>query len=69
MRERDKDRREYLTKAIIKNLEFASEQMLNELFCLSAGPSKYRIYDIYANYLIDNKLVNTLKDKYPEEFI
>jgi hypothetical protein len=66
---RDKSRREYLTETIIKNLEYASDNMLNDMFCITSGPNEYRIYDIYAHSLIDIKLLNTLRDKYPEEFI
>jgi hypothetical protein len=70
MRELYKDRRrEYLTETIIKNLETASDDLLNNLFCVSSSPSEYQIYDIYVHSLIDNKLLNTLRDKYPEEFI
>jgi hypothetical protein len=70
MRELYKDRRrEYLTETIIKNLETASDDLLNNIFLLSDCPSKYQIYNIYVHYLIDNKLLNTLRDKYPEEFI
>jgi hypothetical protein len=66
---RDKSRREYLTETIIKNIEYASDDLLNDMFCLTSGPYEYHIYDIHAHSLIDIKLLNTLRDKYPEEFI